>query len=197
MYKNNCLVGLPMDIQHKLINLKREIDFNIVFFNKKHSRTKHRAYAIKISSVAFSALITVLLGISSGSLDIIFKNLAIVLGAVVTIINAVDAFYNYNGLWIKNTLTLSKLLELKREVEFYSSGFENDDISEEKLNKYMDELQQILREDIKQWLRIRERANNSEQGKDNLALTSIKNRSLEEISLLKYRQNDDNSKPNV
>lgn len=182
-----------MDLQAKLANLKAGIDCNIKFFNKKHSRTKHRSYGLKIASVAFSALITVLLGVSSGTLETMFKNVTIVLGAGVTIINAIDAFYNYNGLWIKNTLTLSKLMELKREVDFYSSGCKTEDISEERLNKYMNELQQILKDDIKQWLRIRERANNSEQGRDNQGLMSIKNKSLDEIALLQYRKGKDNA----
>lgn len=180
-----------MDLQAKLHNLKAGIDCNIMFFNKKHSRTKHRSYGLKIASVAFSAFITVLLGLSSGSLETMFKNVSIVLGAGVIIINAIDAFYNYNGLWIKNTVTLSKLMELKREVEFYSSGCKTEDISEERLNKYMNELQQILKDDIKQWLRIRERANNSEQGRDNQGLMSIKNKSLDEITLLQYRKGKD------
>jgi hypothetical protein len=176
-----------MDVQAKLTNLKNEIDYNIKYFNRKHSRTKHRAYSIKIASVGFSALITVLLGVSSPNFETMFKNLTIVLGACVTIINAIDAFYNYNGLWIKNTITLSKLMELKRELEFYSAGCILDDICEEKLNKYMNELQQILKEDIKQWLRIRERASNSEQGKDSQTLAAIKNKSVDDITLLKYR----------
>lgn len=179
-----------MDVQFKLTTLKNEIDYNIKFFEKKHSRTKHRAYSIKIASVGFSALITVLLGVSSAGLETIFKNLTIVLGACVTIINAVDAFYNYNGLWIKNTITLSKLMELKRELEFYSAGCVIDDICEEKLNKYMNELQQILKDDIKQWLRIRERASNSEQGKESQTLATIKNKSLDDITMLKYRTSE-------
>jgi len=179
-----------MDVQFKLTTLKNEIDYNIKFFEKKHSRTKHRAYSIKIASVGFSALITVLLGVSSAGLETIFKNLTIVLGACVTIINAVDAFYNYNGLWIKNTITLSKLMELKRELEFYSAGCVIDDICEEKLNKYMNELQQILKDDIKQWLRIRERASNSEQGKESQTLATIKNKSIDDITMLKYRTSE-------
>lgn len=165
-----------MDLKEKLNLLLTEIDSNIIYFNQKHKWTKRRATAIKISSVTFSAFITVLLGLEMGDLAYLLKNAAIVLGALVTIINAVDAFYNYNALWVKNTITMTKLKELKREILYYSAGCGECDMSESKLNRYMNELQRILKEDVKQWTRIRERALNPEQEKDPANLLDIKTR---------------------
>ncbi|ERI93963.1 hypothetical protein HMPREF1982_01271 [Clostridiales bacterium oral taxon 876 str. F0540] len=139
------------------------------YFKSKHRRTKNRAYAIKITSVCFSALITVILGLSaSGSLLDIFKDIALVLGAAVTIINAVDAFYNYGALWIKNAVTLSKLRELNIKIEMYSVGCEDTELSEKKINEFIGEFQRILKDDMKEWLRIREKVGRMEDNKEGI-----------------------------
>jgi hypothetical protein len=185
-----------VDLKSKLETLQTELDCNIKFFCNKHKKTKQRAYSLKISSVIFSAMITVLLGISSNQfMAEMMKNLAIVLGAVVTIISAVDAFYNYGGLWVKNAVTLAKLRELKREVDFYAAGCSAEDISENKLNRYMNELQRIFKDDIKQWLRIRERITAADQNKDNQSLMDIRVRSREDLDLEKFRQDKQIEKP--
>ncbi|MCM8709845.1 DUF4231 domain-containing protein [Clostridium sp. SYSU_GA19001] len=163
-----------MDLKQKLDTLLRELDCSIAYFAAKHKKTKLRANIIKITSVTFSALITVVLGLNSGYLVDVFRNMAIILGAVVTIINAVDAYYNFGALWVKNTITLSKLRELKRELYFYASGRNSEDITESILNEYLDKMQKILRDDIRQWIRIRERINSSDQNKEeSKASTSI------------------------
>lgn len=149
----------------KLDILRSELNCTIGYFEKKQRKTKKRANAVKFTSVTFSALITVVLGLNSGDLVETFRTIAILLGAVVTIINAIDAYYNYSALWIKNTVTLARLRELKRELEFYAAGYENTDISEGKLDEFLSKMQKILRDDIKQWLRIREKVDSTEQNK--------------------------------
>jgi hypothetical protein len=170
-----------MDYKAKLNILRGEIDCTIKYFSHKQSKTKHRANIVKISSVCFSAAITVILGLNSArDTSELFINIALVLGSVVTIINAVDAFYGFNSLWIKNTVTLAKLRELKRKVEFYGAGRENEDISEDGLSKFLEEFHQILKDDINQWLRIREKVNSVEKGKDSDGLSEIQYRNIEE-----------------
>ena len=164
-----------MDLKAKMDTLMSEIDCAINFFQIKHKKTKRKAYAIKISSVCFSVLITVVLGLSiNEDLGDLVKNIALVLGAIVTIINAVDAFYNYGALWIKNTVTLSKLRELRRKIEFYSAGCDPADFSEKKLNEFLHELQKISKDDIKEWLRIRENVSRTEDKKDEFISSDIK-----------------------
>jgi hypothetical protein len=163
-----------MDYKAKLDILRNELECSIKFFQRKHRMTKHRANIIKAISVCFSAMITVILGLSSGRQNQdLLMDIALFMGSVVTIINAADAFYGYGALWIKNSVTLAKLRELRRKVEFYGAGREISDISEVELSKYLDELQQILKDDINQWLRIREKVNSIDQNKDNDSLIDM------------------------
>jgi hypothetical protein len=171
-----------MDYKAKLDAFRNELQCSISYFNRKHTHTKRRAQSIKICSVCFSAMITVFLGLNANENMVDwFKNLALVLGSVVTIINAVDAFFNYNALWIKSAVTLSKLQELRRNVDFYIAGIRPDMISEVKLNEFLDEFQKILKDDMKQWLKIREKANSMDQNKDSTGYIDLKLRSRQEI----------------
>jgi hypothetical protein len=170
-----------MDCKAKLNILKDEIDCNIKYFARKQVKTKHRANIVKISSVLFSAAITVILGLNNAeNTSVLFINIALILGSAVTIINTVDAFYGFSSLWIKNTVTLAKLRELRRKVEFYGAGREDEDISEGELSKFLEEFQQILKDDINQWLRIREKVNSMEKNKDSDGLPEIQFRNIEE-----------------
>jgi hypothetical protein len=154
-----------MDLKLKLNTLRNELACTIDYFEKKQKKTKKRANTVKFTSVTFSALITVVLGLNSGDLIETFRMIAILLGSVVTIINAIDAFYNFGALWVKNTVTLARLRELKRELDFYAAGSESNDISQTKLDEYLNKMQQILKDDITQWLRIRQKVDSTEQNK--------------------------------
>lgn len=182
-----------MNNKAKLDSFQSELMCSIKFFAQKHKRTKRRAQMIKISSIGFSGLITVVLGLTaSENMTDLFRNIALVLGSVVTIINAVDAFFNYNALWIKSTVTLSKLQELRRKLEFYTAGTEPEQISEIKLNEFLDELQQILKDDMKQWLRIREKVNSLEHNKENNGFIDLKLRSRADVSDITADPNETN-----
>jgi hypothetical protein len=127
--------------------------------------------------VCFGAAVTVILGLNhSGEAPQLFMDIALILGSLVTVFNAVDAFYGFGALWIKNTVTLAKLRELRRKISFYVAGREEEDVSEDELIKFLEELQQILKDDINQWLRIREKVNSQEKIK-----------SLDEISHIQFR----------
>jgi hypothetical protein len=152
-----------MNMNNRLDILKNEIEYNIKYYEQKHTKSKNRAYTFKIMSVTFSAMVTVLLGLNIDSFNVLLKNIALVMGALAAIINSIDTFYDGRSLWVKNTITLLKLKELKRKLEFCLSGVDANSIDPCKLNKYMEELQRILKNDLNEWLRIREKVQAKEE----------------------------------
>lgn len=170
-----------MDYKAKLDGLRKELNCTLCYFERKHIMTKHRANIVKISSICFSACITVFLGLNNAiDSSHMLMNVALVLGSLVTIINTVDAFYGFSSLWIKNAVTLARLRELKRKIEFYAAGQEDEYISERELNNFFDEFQKILKDDINQWLRIREKVNSMEKLKETERLPEIQFRNASE-----------------
>lgn len=52
-------------------------------------------------------------------------NLALALGGTITLISAADAFLDLRSLWAQRQATLSRLYVLRREMDFYKSGLDD------------------------------------------------------------------------
>jgi len=153
-----------MNIQEKFKFLESELDSRIKDFTHKRIRAKKKAFNLKLFAVVFAATVTVLLGLKvNETLSKVFQNVALILGAVITILNAVEAFYDHRSLWIRRTVTLARLYELRRDVHLCAVGSESKDMDSESkgmdagaLYKFMKRYDQILSDDLNAWLKLRQ-----------------------------------------
>ena len=114
-------------------------------------------FGLKIFSVVFAATITVLLGLKvDENVAKLFQNSALVLGAVITVLNAYEAFYDHRSLWIRRTVTLARLTELERDLKLSVVGTDQNQIDPKTLDKLVERYNRILADDLKAWLRMRE-----------------------------------------
>ena len=122
-------------------------------------KNKKFALSLKISSVAFSAVVTVCLGLNLASAaQTTLKNVALGLSAIITVVGAYEAFFDPRAIWIRETIVYTKLRNLKREYEFWAAGCDGDTLEPaeaEKLDRFKDQLDQILIESLKNWMKIR------------------------------------------
>ena len=145
-----------MKIDEKLNLLKKELDNRINSIKKKRERNKNMAFGLKILSVAFAAMITIFLGLKGMSQnETTLKDLALVLGASLTVINAYEAFFDHRALWIRETVTLSQLYNLKQDIDFYTIGAEPSEIEIERLEGFKERFSRILQNDLNEWLKLR------------------------------------------
>ncbi|MFZ6818377.1 SLATT domain-containing protein [Undibacterium sp. Ji22W] len=137
--------------------LKDELSSLIQKYRKERVRHKRTALLLKVSAVTLAGIITVLVGWKSDpfSENLYRENITLVLGAGITLISAYDAFFDPRTLWVQETLVLSKLLYLKRELNFQISNTPDDSHHDSILDSIKQELDQILEESLKEWLRIR------------------------------------------
>lgn len=146
-----------MDLVKKFQFFKEELDSHVRRITRKRNRDKNKAFSLKIIAVALAAAITVLLGLKTDEKQAkTFQNIALVLGAAITYLTAVDAFYDHRTLWVRRTVTVTRLQDLKRAFEFYVEGRDENEISEAELAVFMKQLNEILQEDLKDWLKLRE-----------------------------------------
>ncbi|MDT3498859.1 DUF4231 domain-containing protein, partial [Bacillus toyonensis] len=75
---------------------------------------------------------------------------------LITVFNGIDGFYNHKELWTKDVITLSRLRELKREIEFFAAGEVSEGLSIEELISYKEKLQNICNEDVITWSNLKE-----------------------------------------
>jgi hypothetical protein len=147
------------EFQEKLQVLKKELDFHFSRLNKARNNNKYKSFTLKLLAVCFAGAITVLLGINvSEDLSASFKNIALILSAVITVLNAYEGFYDHRSLWIQGTVTLSQLAALKNEVDYITAGREQK-VSEDdmrRLDDFNKRLEQILQDELKAWLKMRQ-----------------------------------------
>lgn len=159
-----------MKMDEKIGYFEGELDNLIGIYHKKRLREKNKAFTLKILAVVFAASITILLGIniSNELVTNLFRNVALALGAVISVLNAVEAFYDHRSLWINSTITYTRLLELKRDLKLFSTGTDQGDLDPDEFKKMADRLDRILGDDLRSWLKMRSDDSSSKQvPKDN------------------------------
>lgn len=147
------------EFQEKLQVLKKELDLHLGRTKKARNNNKYKSFTLKLLAVCFAGAITVLLGINvSDNWAAWFKNIALILSAIITVLNAYEGFYDHRSLWIQGTVTFSQLATLKNEVDYFAAGREQnvsgDDMS--KLDDFNNRLEQILQDELKAWLKMRQ-----------------------------------------
>ena len=146
-----------MKTNEKLEILKTEINERIADLKKKRLFNKKMSHRLKILSVLFAAIITVLLGLQGLGqvVESFFKNVALMLGASIIVVNACEAFYDHRSLWINQTVTLSLLQNLRRDIDFYASGMESTEIEIKRLEEFHERYNRILQDDLRDWLKLK------------------------------------------
>lgn len=158
-----------MNTEEKLKFLQNELDNRIESFAHKRNGDKSKAFRLKIYAVCFAGAITILLGVkvdglathlhlTVDGLATILKDVALVLGAIITVLNAIEAFYDHRSLWIRETATLVRLYSLKTDMNYAVAGLEGSEIDVASLNKFKDRYESILADDLNAWLKLRANA---------------------------------------
>lgn len=145
-----------MKIEDKLKLLQNEIQQQINAFDMRQIRNRRIAMTFKIFSVMLASATTVLLGIQiEAGWAGVFKNIALVLSALLTVISAVEAFFDNRSLWIRQFVTLMRLHDLKRDVAYYVAGTTSEELDIAKLDNFKEHFDNIIQENIKEWIQIR------------------------------------------
>ena len=153
--------------REKLEYLENEVANNIKKMNTKADRNKLRTYGVSMSSAVLGAFVTIALGLQTNYLTIELKNFALVCGALISVVNAIESVFAYRSLWVKQKVTLLQLYALRNEIDFYKAGLEeNDQISERKVSEFFQKYQTIWETASSEWLRLREEQEQEEISKD-------------------------------
>jgi hypothetical protein len=118
----------------------------------KRAKNEYAAFALKIISTILAVSITVVLGLNfgvPGHADL--SNVALVLGALLSVVSAVDAFFNPKATWVRDTASLHHNLTIRADLEYLKAGQE-DEITSEQLNKLYDRYHQVMIELDESWL---------------------------------------------
>jgi hypothetical protein len=147
-------------MSEQLTILQNKIKGQMEKFDKK--RNKYRRYHIisKIISASLTVLITVLLGLTFGFLEIELwlKNVALAISAFLTVLNTFDALYDFQSRYVSNYTAYRRLQVLDFEIEFSTSGNEEGKVEPNKLEEYKKAFLDILNDDLQEWIKDRQQS---------------------------------------
>jgi hypothetical protein len=143
-------------VQERVGFLRAELDRQQQRFTRRRRRDKRKSFALQMATVALSATITVLLGLRVGAgLQRTLANLALVLGALVTVLAAMEAFFNHRGLWVARTVTVRRLEELRRQTDYQLASLAAGEVDPVVVDGLLARLEEIVADDQQAWLRLR------------------------------------------
>jgi hypothetical protein len=146
-----------MNPSERLKCLADDIEKLVNRYGRDSNRYKKTALILRVTSVFLAGTITVLLGLKlqSAELKDLFSNVALVLGSVITVLAAYEAFFDPRSLWVRETVTFARLKDLQRDVRFWTAGVQPDAVDAEILEMFKRRLDRVLDDSLKYWMKIR------------------------------------------
>jgi hypothetical protein len=146
-----------MDKDERFSFLQEELKLLLQQANRHRKSSKNKAFLYKMLAVSFAAAITILLGLKvEGVVADIFRDIALGLGATITVLNAADAFFDHRFLWVRNTVLVAELETLNRDMKLYELHPKQGEDHEEALDEFGDRLKQIMEDFQQDWFKIRQ-----------------------------------------
>lgn len=137
--------------------LRQEVDRQLALFGRRRRRDKRKAFGLQMATVTLSATITVLLGLrTSDATRTWLLNIALGLGALITVLAAAEAFFTHRRLWTLRTATVRRLETLSRHVDFHTAGADGRPADAGVLAACLAELDAIIADDQKAWQHLHE-----------------------------------------
>lgn len=131
---------------------------------RKRDRFRTRASIIKIGTIVLSGTVTILLGLQIAGVEDRFRMIAFVLGAIVTMLAALEPFFNFRSLWVEHEEAVYHLYRLQDDLNFYLTGKQPAELSLEKLDEFNKRYGQIWDDLSHRWLELRRSDSRKETG---------------------------------
>jgi Protein of unknown function (DUF4231) len=133
-----------MSSQEALQYLEAEIQKRITSFDDKRKFYQKKAEQLNISTAILSAFTTVCIGVSQAYDYKPIATIALVTSAGMAVLTAVDGFYSYRRLWVRNNDTLMNLRELRSNINYAKAAY-GENLTIEDIDRWRDKYQEILR----------------------------------------------------
>jgi hypothetical protein len=136
--------------------LREELGRQLAAYRRRRKRDKRKAFGLQMATVTLSATITVLLGLrATGTAQEILADIALALGATITVLAAAEAFFAHRGLWILRTETVRDLETLARRLDYHQAGLNGRPPDPAIVDGLFVELGRVLDSDLTAWQHLR------------------------------------------
>ncbi len=132
-----------LEVEKKADFLNDQIKISLEDLHRHRKANRKKAAFIKITTLLFSSVATVLLGMQINGLEKVFKSTAFILAATVTLLSALEPFFNFRALWVEHEQAIARIYRLKNDVDFYLAGKKKEEIDADKLEAFLTHYQDI------------------------------------------------------
>lgn len=132
-----------VEVRQKADYLLHQLDVSFKDLHKHRKDNRRNASVVKFATLLFSTIATVLLGIHFVGYEVSFKNVAFVFSALVTLLNALEPFYNFRSLWVEHELAIARLYRLKNDIDFYLIGKDDNEIEIDALQLFLNRYEDV------------------------------------------------------
>lgn len=146
-----------MDTKQQQAYLDEQIKTLIRRFKGDRERHKRLAVLLKAVTVSLAGAVTILLGwkMAADATSQLFSNIALILGAAITVLSAYEAFFDPRVLWVRETVVFARLTDLERDLAYAVAGAKDGQLDSATLELFKKRLDAVLDESLKAWLRMR------------------------------------------
>jgi len=140
--------------------LLQQIDDSLKCMAGKRTHFQRAAGYIRVGILILSGTVTVLLGLWTPDSEDTLRNVAFVIGAIVTTLSSLDFYFNYRGLWVEHEEAEWRLHRLRDRLSFYVSGVGAGEIDPQVLIEIHEAYQWIWDNLSTRWLSLRRTESN-------------------------------------
>jgi hypothetical protein len=141
--------------QEKVDFLKAKVNDALQRARTNRQSNRRKASYIKVFITVLSGAATVLLGLQIPNLEPLFRDIAFIFTALLTVLNALEPFFNFRALWVEHEIALWKFYRLQDKIEYYLAGTTPDLINIDRINGFYNEYQNIWDDLSKSWIGYR------------------------------------------
>ena len=143
--------------------LKARIALALAYMERSRDKNRGRAATIKLSTVGLSAVATVLLGLQLSGMDDLLRNFAFILVTFVTLLNALEPFFNFRSLWVEEEASIAQFFRLRDELGYEIAAVGGGTPSDEVLDRLFRQFLDIWEHHNNAWLGFRKNEGETHQ----------------------------------
>jgi hypothetical protein len=132
--------------EKQVLWLQQRIAHCIEYVGTHRIRNQRKATLVKLTTILFSAIATILLGLRIAGLEVVFKDIAFVLTALTATLSAIEPYFNYRGLWVEHERAKYRFHRLQDQLNFEVEAQGVNEISNERMKWFNSEYQEIWTE---------------------------------------------------
>jgi len=123
--------------------MKKKVDSAVQILMNRKKENENKATYIKMATICFSTIVTVLLGLQGLPYENIITNIAFSFGAIVTLLNALEPYFNFRAVWLDCEKAIARFQSVQDELSFYLAGMEGDEVSSDRIDKIFDKYRSV------------------------------------------------------